>query len=89
MIWHPMMLFNEALSSADGVTMSRLKVPCVEFSCIEPGLRIKQPRSLITSRAKHLALLFRIKIFGTIGKAANCCANPLSTLTLSDGGFNG
>lgn len=87
-----MILFSDVVSSVAGVTTSRPNVPFVEFcvSHIEPGFKTKQPFvPSFTSRAKHLASLFRIKIFGTIGNAANCCARPLSKLTLSDGGFNG
>lgn len=86
-----MMLFNEALLAFLGVTISRPNVPFAEFSYIDPGLSTKQlcPSAHLTSRAKHFAWLFKINKFGTIGSAANCCASTLSTLTFSDGGFNG
>lgn len=85
------MLFNEELVTLFGVMTSRLNVPFVEFSYIDPGLSTKQLRPLahLTSRAKHFARLFKINKFGTIGSAANCCVSTLSTLTFSDGGFNG
>lgn len=92
MIWHPIILFSVIASSVDGVMTSRLNVPCAELSShIEPGLITKQPLSLdpFTSLAKHFALLLKMRMLGTIGKAANCWANPLSKLTLSDGGFRG
>lgn len=86
-----MILLRGVFSPVVGVTMSRLKVPFAEFSYIEPGLSTKQPLSLFcfTSLAKHLALLFKIRMFGMIDNVANCCARPMSTLTLSDGGFRG
>lgn len=52
-----MMLFNEELVTLFGVMTSRLNVPFVEFSYIDPGLSTKQLRPLahLTSRAKHFA----------------------------------
>lgn len=38
---------------------------------------------------KPLMLLDMIRMFGTVAKAAKCCASPESRLTLSDDGFNG